>query len=232
MNPAIVASIIGGALAVDHRSSLGLMVSQPLCGGLITGMLLGAPAEGMLAGGLLQMIFLGHVPVRGERFPDLPVAGVAASALYILVNREVGADPTLRGIVLFWCLLAAILIAVLGHYFYRWWEQRVASLLQPAVPSAREGSSLRVSAIHLSMLFLHFTYAFCVLFIFIAGGRPLLSRGATMLARVSGETFGSLAALVPFIGVGSLLRLHCFRTRMFWFGAGFLVSYVFVLARG
>ncbi len=223
MNPVIVASLIGGMLAVDHRSSRGLMVSQPLCGGLITGIFLGAPAEGMLAGGLLQMIFLGHVPVRGERFPDLPVAGVAAAALYILVNREAGAEPALRGVVLFWSLLTAILIAAPGHYFYRWWERRADSLVQSAVRSAREGRSLRVSTIHLSMLLVHFTYAFCMLLVVVAVGGPLISRGAVMLTALSGETFGTFAALVPFIGVGSLLRLHGIRTRIFWFGAGFLV---------
>ncbi|HUV35915.1 MAG TPA: PTS sugar transporter subunit IIC [Patescibacteria group bacterium] len=232
MNPVIVASLVGGALAVDHRSSLGLMVSQPLCGGLITGMFLGSPAEGLLAGGLFQMIFLGHVPVRGERIPDLPVAGIAAAALYILVNREVGADPALRGAVLLLSLLVAILVALLGHLFYRWWEGVAALVVQPAVRDAREGRSLHVSAIHLSLLLLHFAYAFGTLFVVIAAGRLLLSRGAVILAGISGETFGSLVVLVPFIGVGGLLRLHFIRTRIFWFGAGFLVSYVFILVRG
>jgi PTS system N-acetylgalactosamine-specific IIC component len=231
MNPVIVASLIGGVLAVEHRSSLGLMVSQPLCGGLVTGMLLGSPAEGMLAGGLLQMIFLGHVPVRGERFPDLPVAGVAAAALYILVNRGFGAEPALRGVVLFLSLLAAVLVAAAGHYFYRWWERRAASLLQRAVRSAREGRSLGVSAIHMSTLLVHFAYAFCMLIAVVAAGGPLVSRGATVMAGISGGAFGRFAALVPFIGAGSLLRLHRTRTRIFWFGAGLLVSYLFLLAR-
>lgn len=232
MNPVITASLIGGLLAVDHRSSLGLMVSQPICGGLITGIFLGAPAEGMLAGALLQMMFLGHVPVRGERFPDLPVAGVTAAALYILVKADAGADPALGGVVLFWALLVAILVASLGHYFYRWWERRAAAIVAIAVRGAREGKAVRISGIHLSMLLVHFAYAFAVVLVVLAGGGPLISRGATALARFSGGGLGTLAALVPFIGVGSLLRLHRIRTRIFWLAAGFLVTYVFVLAGG
>ena len=227
-----MAAIAGGVLAIDNRSSLGLMVSQPLCAGAIIGMMLGSPTEGMLAGGLVQMVFLGRVPVRGERVPDLPVAGVAAAGLYILVNRRVGGDPALGGIILFWSLLAAILVSALGDLFYRRWERLVATLVEPAVRSAREGSSVRLSVIHCAMLLIHFAYAFCTLLAVLAAGMPLLSRGAVMLAGLTGETFGSLAALVPFIGVGALLRLHFVRTRVFWFGAGFLVSYVFVLTRG
>jgi mannose/fructose/N-acetylgalactosamine-specific phosphotransferase system component IIC len=232
MNPIVVASLVGGVLAVDYRSSLGLMASQPLCGGLITGLLLGAPAEGLLAGGLLQMMFLGHVPVRGEQIPDLPMAGVAAATLYVLVNRAVGADPSLRGIVLFWSILVAILVASIGQLFYRWWERRAAFLAAAAVRSAQTGSILRVSAMHLSVLLLHFSSAFCILFVVVAAGRPLLVRGTTILAGVSGETLSTLAVLVPFAGVGGLLRLHFIRTRIFWFGAGFLVSYLFLLVRG
>ena len=163
MNPVVAASILGGLLAVDYRSSLGLMVSQPICGGLLTGLVLGAPAEGMLAGGLIQMIFLGHVPVRGEQKPDLPTAGVTAAALYILVGRAVGDDPALGGSILFISLFTGMLAAVAGHYVYRWWERRATALAIAAARSAEAGRFRRISVIHLSTVALHFAYAFCVL---------------------------------------------------------------------
>lgn len=232
MNPVVMASLVGGLLAVDNRSSLRLMISQPICGGLITGLLLGAPAEGLLAGGLLQMMFLGHVPVRGERVADLPLGGVAAAALFILVNREVGGDPLYMGVVLFLSLLAALIVSALGDVLYRWWERRAGFLADAAVRCARKGNTAGISAIHLSVLLLHFAFAFSILFVVIAAGRPLLSLGAVTLVKASGESYQPLAVLVPFIGVGSLLRLHFIRTRVFWFGTGFLVSFVFLLARG
>ncbi len=232
MNPVVVASLVGGVLAVDNRSSLRIMVSQPICGGLITGLLLGAPAEGLMAGGLLQMMFLGHVPVRGERVPDLPLGGVTASALFILVNGSAGGDPISKGVVLFLSILAALFVAVLGDALYRWWERRAGFLADAAVRRARAGDTAGVSVIHLSVLLLHFTGAFSILFVVIAAGRPLFSLWAAMLVEALGEKLQPLAVLVPFIGVGSLLRLHFIRTRVFWFGAGFLVSFVLLLARG
>lgn len=232
MNPVVMASLVGGVLAVDNRSSVRLMISQPICGGLITGLLLGAPAEGFLAGGLLQMMFLGHVPVRGERVPDLPLGGVTAAALFILVNRDLAGEPISKGVVLFLSLLAAIFVAALGDVLYRWWERRAGFLADAAVRCARAGNTAGISAIHLSVLLLHFACAFSILFVVIAAGRPLFSLGEAMLAEASGERFQPLAVLVPFIGVGSLLRLHFIRTRVFWFGAGFLASFVFLLARG
>jgi mannose/fructose/N-acetylgalactosamine-specific phosphotransferase system component IIC len=232
MDPLVAAALTAGALAVEHRSSLGLMVSQPLCGGLVTGLVLGAPGEGFLAGALLQMIFLGHVPVRGERVPDLPVGGVTASALFILAGRPVAGDPLLGGIVLVCSLVAGLLAAELGGRVYRWWERRAACVADAALRYAREGKLVRISAIHLSTLLVHFAVAFSVLTALVAAGRPLIGLCAAKLAAASGETLSSVSALVPFIGVGALVRLHAVRTRLFWFGAGFLVSCVAVLIRG
>ncbi len=73
-------SVVGGALALDHRAHVRLLVSQPICGGLLTGLVLGDWRAGFLAGSILQMMFLGTFPVRGAPLPDLPLGGVIASA--------------------------------------------------------------------------------------------------------------------------------------------------------
>lgn len=232
MSSVLAVSVLGGFLALDHRGSLRFMISQPICGGLLAGLILGAPAEGFMAGSLLQMMFLGYVFVRGERVPDIPVGGVTAAALYILVNRKLGGDPSLHGTILFWSLLLGITVSWLGSLVYRLWERWSVRLYDSAAGYVAEGRPGYASAIHLSALIFHFLYPFLVLTVMLMLGRAFIYFITVSAGDVLGGSISMLHVLVPFIGLGSLVRLHFIRTRVFWFGAGFLVSYLFLLAKG
>jgi mannose/fructose/N-acetylgalactosamine-specific phosphotransferase system component IIC len=139
MNPVLSASLLAGALASDNRSSLRLMVSQPVCGGLLAGFALGNPREGLLAGAVLQMLFLGLVPVRGIGMSDLALGGVAASSLYILALRSAAVDPAAKGLVLLLSLAAALGVAAAGSCVYRFWESRAHVFTDAALRLAGRG---------------------------------------------------------------------------------------------
>lgn len=232
MNPILATSLLGGVLALDNRGSLKLMISQPLCGGLLTGIVLGAPAEGFFVGVVLQVMFLGHVSMRGESRPDTPLGSVFAAALYILINRDCGWNPTVSGLILFCSLFLAIVVSAIGQIAYRWWESRSWYFTDLAMRYVSEGKSSRASALHLSTLLFHFLYAFIVMLVVLPSGQIVVR---FVVSRTSGDFSGSfnpLYVLVPFIGAGSLIRLNLVKSRVFWFVAGFLVSYVFLLVRG
>ena len=232
MNPILATSLLGGVLALDNRGSLKLMISQPLCGGLLTGIVLGAPAEGFFVGVVLQVMFLGQVSIRGQSRPDTPLGGIFAAALYILVNRDCGWNPTVSGLILFCSLFLAIVLSAMGQIVYRWWESRSWYFTDLAMRYVSEGKSSRASALHLSTLLFHFLYAFIVMLVVLPSGQIVVR---FVVSRTSGDFSGSfnpLYVLVPFIGAGSLIRLNLVKSRVFWFVAGFLVSYVFLLVRG
>lgn len=232
MNPVIAIAIVGGALSIEYRSSVRLMLSQPLCGGFITGLVLGAPAEGLFAGVLVQMMFLGIVTVRGEREPDLPAAGVTGAALYILAGRQLGGDPGLDGIILFMALLFSTGAAAFGGSINRVWENRAWGIYETALAGVREGRLGRASALHCGTLLFHFLSGFLVPALLVLLGRVLIVVLVPWIQTVAGGSFNSLHMLVPLLGAGALARLHFNAHRTFWFGAGFLVAYVFVLVRG
>ncbi len=232
MSPILATSILGGILAVDHRSSVRTMISQPLVGGLLTGMVLGATMEGFLAGALFQMLFLGNITLRGEHAPDLPVGGVAAAALYILVSRDAGNAMPANGNILMLSMLLAILVAGLGRYFYMIWEKWAGRLADRAFEYARNGRLRRASAIHLSMIFVHFLYGFTVLLAVLPPARSLIAFGSGGSAFIDAGPPGMLVLMVPFIGIGSLARLHLVRSQAFWFAAGFLFTVILMMIRG
>jgi mannose/fructose/N-acetylgalactosamine-specific phosphotransferase system component IIC len=202
LNAILSASLFGGLCAVDNRTSLRLLFSQPICSGLLTGLALGSPAEGFLAGALFQMMFLGVVTLRGEKAPDLVLGGVAAAALYIVVLRDFGEDPVIDGFVLALSLLVALCVSYIGREAYKLWEGRSHSLSVFARSSIARGHRTAASAAHL----------------------------VTVVRE--GCSLDSIYLVIPFIGVGSLVRFQIKKTHIFFFAVGFLVSYVLFLTRG
>lgn len=76
-----LAVVVAAALAgMDSDAGPQAMVSRPLVTATAGGWLLGDPAVGFLAGAMLELLFLRHVPFGGARCPDAGPAGVVAGA--------------------------------------------------------------------------------------------------------------------------------------------------------
>jgi len=221
MNPVLSASLLAGALALDNRSSLRLMVSQPVCGGLLAGFVLGNPREGLLAGAVLQMLFLGMIPVRGIGMSDLALGGVAASSLYILALRSAAVDPAAKGLVLLLSLAASIGVAAAGRCVYRFWESGSHVFADAALRLAGGGRFALASAVHFSTLAIHFAVGFAVMAAVVLAGVPAVAGIAGAVWGKWAEPLVGLPVLLPFIGAGSLLALNLGRVRGFLFLAGF-----------
>jgi mannose/fructose/N-acetylgalactosamine-specific phosphotransferase system component IIC len=231
VNAILTVSLLGGLLSLESRAELRLMVSQPVCGGLITGFLLGEPAAGLFAGAMFQAMFLGFVPIRGKGMPDLAVGGVAVSAYYILSVQRLGGGPAMEGVILLCALLFGIGISMLGFAIYRVWERRAWTIFEAAAASAMKGRFGQASTMHLATLGFHFLYGFAALLALVPAGTAVIAAVAGWVGAEPGGSINALQYIVPMIGVGSLSRLYFTRSRAFWFGAGFLVTYLFFIVR-
>lgn len=76
----VLVALLGGLTALDGTSFGQFMVSRPFVAGTLTGVLLGAPAEGAAVGAILELFHLCVLPVGGARFPEPGPAAVAAAA--------------------------------------------------------------------------------------------------------------------------------------------------------
>lgn len=83
---ALAVSIAGGFISVDRTAAFQVMISRPLVAASIIGVMLGNPAVGLVTGVILELLFIGDLPV-GRYVPvnDTSVAivttAVGASAL-------------------------------------------------------------------------------------------------------------------------------------------------------
>ena len=232
MIPTLSIPLLSGALAVDNRSSVRLLVSQPVCGGLLAGLVLGSARDGFMAGALLQMLFLGTVPVRGIAPPDLPLAGVGGSALYILAQRSMSVDSSARGLVLVLALAAAVGIAAVGRIVHRFWESRSYFLTALALRLAERGHFRLAAALHFSSVPVHFGIGFALTAGVLLGGVPAMVMIVEGISGRWGDPLGAFPALLPFIGAGSLLALNLTRVRIVLYLAGFCSVFIFMLFRG
>jgi len=230
MSAYLVVSLIGGALTLEHRSSLCFMFSQPICSGLILGLALGAPSEGLFAGLMFQVMFLGYVHLRGERIPDIPLGGMTSPALYILSMRRLGG--AYGGTVLFLSLLLGLLVSLGGYALYRIWERKAWDVSALAMRYIMEGRYRLATRLHMAGLLFHFVLGFVILLVVIPAGVELITAVAGRAGSEWGEAVDAIRFIVPFMGAGLLARLYFVRDRTFWFGAGFLVTYVLFLFRG
>lgn len=78
----LIASLLGGLAAVDAASWPQSMVSRPLVSGTVGGALLGHPAAGLVAGAILELLSLRHLPFGAARYPDAGPAGLVAGAAF------------------------------------------------------------------------------------------------------------------------------------------------------
>lgn len=94
---ALWASLLGGLLCVDRTAAFQSMVSRPIVAGPLTGLLLGAPEAGLVAGGLIELLFIGDLPV-GRYVPVNDTAlTVGATAVASHTLAAAGTSPGLAG---------------------------------------------------------------------------------------------------------------------------------------
>ncbi len=232
MDPLLTASLLGGAFSFEYRTSIRLYLSAPLVSGWITGLLLGVPLHGLVAGLLMQLLFIGSVRLRGRPEADLPPAGVIASAAFIIVSRDTGRVATMDGLILFWSLLLGLTAAALGSIFYMQWEKFVSGLVARGLGLARKGRTRSAAAVHIGLSLVHFVWGLLIVLLVLLPGIPAVRYLSTRLDMMSAGSMGSFPFLVPLIAAGAILKLLRDRTRLFWFGAGFLIAAVFFLFGG
>ncbi|MBD3368198.1 MAG: hypothetical protein GF405_08530 [Candidatus Eisenbacteria bacterium] len=96
--------LLGGALSLDTTAFLQVMVSQPIVSGALAGWIVGDPVLGLVLGAVLQLVWIGVLPVGATPFPDTAPATVAAVGAAVTISN--GLPPGA------WAVAIALLIAL------------------------------------------------------------------------------------------------------------------------
>lgn len=154
--PQIAATALLGALLVlDDTAYAQTWLSQPVCGGVLAGLVWGHPGAGLALGLTVQLLSLGNLPVGqafvGERVGPLLGAVGAASAAGWNPGLPFGGPGAEAGR-LGWLLLAVSLGSCLGDRLVRWERVWHTRLVAGAMRGLREGRLEVLERAHRSSL--------------------------------------------------------------------------------
>ncbi|HEX2202721.1 MAG TPA: PTS sugar transporter subunit IIC [Longimicrobium sp.] len=92
-----VLALVGGVVALDGTSVGQVMLSRPLVAGTLGGLLVGAPAQGAMAGVVLEALHLAVLPVGAARYPEGGPAALVAGAFYAASDPGTDHGPGVYG---------------------------------------------------------------------------------------------------------------------------------------
>jgi mannose/fructose/N-acetylgalactosamine-specific phosphotransferase system component IIC len=222
-----VLGLVAAFAAIDDVSVGQTWFGQPLVIALITGFFCGDPLTGLAIGLPLQLVLAGNLPVGQTFTGDSGVALTAAVAAACLSGRvfvpdleQVGfADLGLLG----WIILAAGLLSALGHPIIQAERKANGLLMLKGHKTLRDGSLVRMEAIHVRCLATTFGRGFVLVLLYLLLLMKLwLPLYAFLPAKIH-QALGMLPLLLPGLGVGTMIDRYGLRTGWAWLLAGLLI---------
>ena len=208
-------------LGLDRVAVLQCMISRPLVAAPLTGWLLGVPLVGLEVGMLLELLWLGRLPVGAVIPPDDTQVAIGATALALTLERLLGLHG-MPAVIL--CILVAIPLGKFGQYCDFRARQANDHLMRQAQSAAEAGDARRIERLHLCGAG-HFALASlvsCAMIVMI--GTVVLYLLAPLLIGAVRTTGLSLQYSFTLIGAAVLLGTLNVKRGLFLFGVAFVAT--------
>ncbi|MEK6599125.1 MAG: PTS sugar transporter subunit IIC [Deltaproteobacteria bacterium] len=85
-----LASAVGGLLSLDRTAAFQVMLSRPLVASPVIGYILGDAMTGLLIGGVLELLFIGELPIGGYIPPHETMLTVVITAVSLIGQKALG----------------------------------------------------------------------------------------------------------------------------------------------
>lgn len=208
-------------LGLDRVAVLQCMVSRPLVAAPLTGWLLGVPLAGLEVGVLLELLWLGRLPVGAAIPPDDTQVAVGATVLALIMGRFLGLHGMPAIIV---AILVAIPLGKIGQHCDRWARQANDRLVPLAQAAAEAGDARRIERLHWRGVG-HFAGAALVTCVTIVGaGTLILIPVAPLVIDAMRETGLSVQYSFTLIGAATLLGTLNVSRGFFLFAVAFTAT--------
>lgn len=221
----VTTGILSVLLGLDRTAVLQCMISRPLVAAPLTGWLLGIPLAGFETGILLELLWLGRLPVGAFVPPDDTQVAVGATCLALTMEKLLDLHG-MPAVIL--CVLVAIPLGKVGQYADTRAREANNRLAQIAVLAAAAGDARRIERLHWCGLG---PFALAALFTctaIVAGGTLLLYPLAPWLIGAVQESGLGLQYSFIMIGAAVLLGTLNVSRGLFLFGAAFVVTLLVV----
>ncbi len=219
----LIAGVISIFAGIDRTAMWQFMLSRPIVAAPLIGLLLGEPATGLLVGGLVELLWLGRLPVGAAIPPDDTQVAIGGTALAVIVGQHLqisGPAFTLLAVII------ALPLGKVGQVFDRMARLRNGRLLEKVNAAVLEGRLEGIDRLHL-MGIGHFALSSLATFtIIFVSGTVLLSWSAPVLLKPVEQSYRWLALLLPCVGAGSILGTVNVSRKVTLFTASFITVFL------
>lgn len=230
----ILVSFIGAVLSLDRTAFLQIMVSQPIVAGPVVGYVLGDPVTGLIIGSVLELFWIGAMPVGGSVPPNETAAAVIAASVCIIVCRDIGATSVLSFPVMIFSILVSIPLSIAGQradILVRNYNRKFA---MNADGLAGAGSFSHIDRENLKGLFSFFIASFFSLLALIGLGLLFVKSLYPLLPdseRLANAFYLSFYLFIS-LGIAVLMRTGKGKNMAPIFFAGFLIGTILLSLKG
>lgn len=217
--------LLTGAVAVcaglDRTAALQLMISRPIVVAPLTGWLLGAPLVGLQVGALVELLWLGRLPVGAAIPPDDTQVAIASTLLTVAMGERLA----LTGLpLLLLCTLVAMPLGKIGQLTEHLARRSNGRLLIKAEAALAAGNFAEAERVNLRGL-AHFALAALASYVVIVSvGALVLCALAPLLAEPVAAAAGRLRLTFPLVGIAILLGSINVQGARTLFGASFAAA--------
>jgi PTS system mannose-specific IIC component len=222
----LMATFVAVGAGLDRTAIGQFMVSRPIVVAPLTGWLLGDPAAGLQIGALVELLWLGRLPIGAAIPPDDTQVAVGATVLALSQGPALGFGGPPFVIL---ATLVAMPLGKLGQFFDRLARHWNGTLVRRAQESLAAGDLEGAERSHLRGAW-HFAAASLATFLGIVGlGSVALSLLAPFVMGPLAGAAGWLRLLFPLIGTAVILGSLNVNRTMALFGASFCTVFLLLL---
>lgn len=198
----LLAGLVAMLTGLDRVALVQIMISRPLVAGPLTGLVLGMPLLGLEVGMLLELLWLGRLPVGAAIPPDDTQVTVGATVLAFSMGEILG----LTGMPM---VILAVLIAIplgkFGQIFDRLARQVNDRLAVSGLQALRHGDTNGLERMHLMGLVSFALASLATACVIVLVGSVILFYLAPPLIGAVREAGLSLQYSLIMVGAASLL---------------------------
>lgn len=156
--------IVSVLCGLDRTAAFQVMLSRPIVAGPLTGLVLGDPLVGLQVGMLVELLWLGRLPVGASIPPDDTQVAIGGTFLSIaFASAEYATSVTIV-----FCILIAMPLAKSGQFFDRMARRANDHMTKRAERNVLTGDLGSVDRLHLVGIG-HFALSSLLTFIVVAG---------------------------------------------------------------
>jgi len=214
----LMAASVAVVSGLDRTAFLQLMISRPIVAAPLTGWLLGDAAAGLLVGSMVELLWLGRLPVGAAIPPDDTQVAIGSTMLAITMGSRLGLSGPAFIIL---SILVAMPLGKVGQLFERWAREWNGKLLQKAGDALAEDRFRAAERAHLWGM-AHFALSSLATFATIVlVGSLLLHELAPVLLRPVTHAAPWLRVAFPVMGTAIILSSINVRRSLTLFAASF-----------